>query len=186
MGFFTVDELGEIGFGHVGRNVRVSSRASIHNPANIQLGDECRIDDFVVLSAGEGGIRIGRNVHIACFCFLVGAATITLEDFSAISAGGCVFSSTDDFSGRVLTNPTVPPQFTGVRSAPVTLGRHVLIGAGAVILPGVRLAMGAAVGALSLVKSDCAEFKIYVGSPARPVGDRDRGLLTLERDYLRS
>jgi len=40
------------------------------------------------------------------------------------------------------------------------------------------------VGALSLVKRDCAEFKTYIGVPARQLSERDRRLLTLERELL--
>lgn len=184
MAYLSEEQLRQVGLRSVGRNVRLSDKASLHNPSAIELGDDCRIDDFVVMSAGAGGIGIGRNVHIACFCFIVGAATVTLEDFSAISARVSIFSSSDDFSGRVMANPTVPARFTGVRSGPVTLGRHVLIGAGTVVLPGVRIAQGTAVGALSLVKDNCEEFKIYVGVPARVVGERSRRLLKLEREFL--
>ena len=38
-----------------------------------------RIDDFCVLSAGEGGIEIGDYVHVAVFCMLIGAGKIKLE-----------------------------------------------------------------------------------------------------------
>lgn len=184
MAFLSADQLAALGLGRVGRDVRISDRASLHNPGQIEIGDATRIDDFVVVSAGREGIRIGRNVHVACFCSIIGAAAIRIEDFANLSSRVALYSSTDDFSGFAMTNPTVPARYTNVTSAPVTVGRHVVIGSGSVVLPGVNLARGVAVGALSLVKEDCAEFRIYAGVPARVVGERSRRLLELERELL--
>jgi galactoside O-acetyltransferase len=74
----------------------------------------------------------------------------------------------------------VPAELTGVSIAPVSIGRHVIIGSGSIILPGVTIAEGASIGALSLVKRDCESFTIYGGVPARRLGDRSRELLALE------
>ena len=50
----------------------------------------------------------------------------------------------------------------GVKHAAVTLGRHVIVGAGSVILPGAALEDGVAVGALSLISGRCREFGVYL------------------------
>ena len=57
--------------------------------------------------------------------------------------------------------------FAWRRSTPVTLGNDVWIGHGAVVLPGVSLGSGAAVGAGSIVTKDVPPFAIVVGNPAR-------------------
>ncbi|MFN3630458.1 MAG: acyltransferase [Casimicrobiaceae bacterium] len=184
MGFLDPCAIEAMGFAHVGRRVRISDRASFHGAARISIGDDTRIDDFCVLSAGEGGIHIGRHVHIAVFCALIGAERIDLDDFSGLSSRVSVYSSNDDYSGAAMTNPTVPAAFTRVTRAPVHIGRHVIVGSGSVILPGVTLHEGAAVGALSLVRRDCEAFGIYAGAPARRVGERKRDLLALEPQLL--
>ena len=52
-----------------------------------------------------------------------------------------------------MTNPTVPSEFTNVHHAEVNIGRHVIkIGAGSIVLPGVTLEEGVAVGVLSLIR----------------------------------
>lgn len=185
MSFYDDDELRDLGFAALGRDVRISRNTSIYNPDRIVVGDLTRIDDFCVLSAGEGGIQLGRNVHIAVYCSLMGAGSIDIEDFAGLSSRVSVYSSNDDYSGANLTNPTIPKRYSQVQSAPVRLGRHVIVGAGTIILPGVTLNQGAAVGALSLVKKDCEPFSTYLGVPARKVGTRKKGLLALEREYLR-
>ena len=85
-----------------------------------------------------------------------------------------------------MTNPTVPQAYTGVTHADVFLGRHVIVGSGSVILPGVTLGEGVAVGALSLVHKNCEAFGIYSGNPVRRISDRKRDLLELEREFMAS
>jgi galactoside O-acetyltransferase len=180
MAFLNRQALKEIGFAVVGADVLVSDKASIHGAPRISLGDHVRIDDFCVLSAGEDGIRLGSYVHIACQCTLIGAARIELDDFSGLSARVAVYSSSDDYSGVGMTNPTVPSEYRRVTDAAVRIGRHVIIGSGAVILPGVTIGEGAAVGALTLVTKSLDSFTVYSGVPARRVGERSRALLDLE------
>jgi len=184
--FLSRQALLDQGFRHVGENVQVSESASIHGKSRISIGDRSRIDDFCVISAGEGGIEIGKNIHIACHCSVIGSGMIVFEDFSGTSSRVSIYSSNDDYSGTWMTNPTVSKEFTGVRHGAVTLGRHSIIGSGAIILPEVTIHEGAAVGALSLVTRDCEPWWIYTGVPAKKAKERSRRLLELEPEYLRS
>lgn len=178
------ETLEAMGFAAIGENVTISDRASFYNCAKISLGNNVRIDDFCVFSAGRGGIVIGDHVHIAVYSSLIGSGTIRLNDFCNISSRVAIYSSTDDFSGEWMTNPTIPSAFTGVIHADVLIGRHAIIGAGSVILPGVTINEGAAVGALSLVKGNCDEFGIYAGAPAVRIGVRKRRLLEVEKMFI--
>lgn len=179
-------EIEAIGFAAVGEEVYISELARFYGANRIAIGNHVRIDDFCVLSAGAGGIRIGNNVHIAVFSSLIGQGEIVLSDFSNISSRVAIYSSNDDYSGESLTNPTIPASFKNVHHAPVILGKHVIIGSGSVILPGVTLAEGVAIGALSLVSRDCGAFGIYAGCPAKRIKERSRALLDLEVRYLAS
>ena len=171
----------KLGFAALGKNVLISDRASFYNCSNISLGNNVRIDDFCVLAAGVGGITIGSYVHIAVTSTLIGSGRITMADFSGLSSRVSIYSSSDDYSGTTMTNPMIPSKYTGVLHADVYLGRHVIVGCGSVILPGVTLEDGVAVGALSLVNKDCKAFGIYSGNPARRINDRKRDLLELEK-----
>ncbi|ACV34186.1 acyltransferase [Accumulibacter sp.] len=184
MSFYTEDELRGLGLAHCGRWIKVSRKASIYNPGKISVGDYSRIDDFCVLSPGEGGLEIGRHVHIAVFSLLIGRGRIFLGDFSGLSSRVAIYSSNDDYSGEFMTNPTVPPEYTNVTVAPVTVGRHAIIGSGTVVLPGLTIGEGVAIGAQALVTSDCEPFGIYVGAPARKVKERKRNLLLLEKAFV--
>lgn len=174
-------DIESMGFASLGENVQISDKASFYGAGRITIGSNTRIDDFCVLSAGEGGIEIGNHIHIAVYTSLIGAGQICLADFCNLSSRVSIYSSSDDYSGETLTNPTVPDEFKNVRHAPVYLRRHVIIGSGSVILPGVTLEEGVAVGALSMVNKDCAAFGIYAGNPIRRVKERKRNLLDLEK-----
>lgn len=186
MGLLSREQIEAMGFRRVGENCRLSDRASYYNCANIAIGDNVRIDDFCVLSAGAGGIEIGSYVHVAVYTSLIGAGKIVLADFSNISSRVSIYSSSDDYSGAAMTNPMVPPEFTNVAHADVTVGRHAIIGSGSVVLPGVVLDDGVSVGALSLVNRSCSPFGIYAGVPARRIKERKRDLLALEARLLES
>ncbi len=109
-----------------------------------------------------------------------------MSDFCNISSRVAIYSSSDDYSGATMTNPTVPSEYTGVTHADVFLDKHVIVGSGSVILPGVMLEEGVAVGALSLVHKRCQAFGIYAGNPARRIKERKRDLLELERRFMAS
>jgi len=173
-------DLEKMGFKYLGKNVLISEKASFHNCGKIEIGDNTRIDDFCVLSAGAGGIVIGRYIHVAAYTSFIGAGKITLEDFSNLSSRVAIYSSNDDYSGQHMTNPMVSKKFTNVQHDDVLIAKHVIVGCGAVILPGVRLEQGVAIGALSLVNKDCKEFGIYAGTPAKYIKERSRKLLEFE------
>lgn len=180
MAWLTPQELQTMGFKSFGKNVLISRLASFYGVEHITIGNNVRIDDFCVISAGKGGIDIGNYIHIAVYSSLIGAGHISLSDYCNISSRVSIYSSTDDFSGEYMTNPMIDANLTHVTSAPVSLEKHVLIGSGSVILPGTTLFQGVAVGALSLVKESLPEFTICAGQPAKIIKKRERELLTLE------
>lgn len=184
MSFLSKKELSKYQFSKIGNNVLISSKASIYNAPNIHLGDNVRIDDFSIISAGKGGIFIGRNVHIACYVSLIGEAKIQIGNFSGISARTNIFSSNDDYSGNYLTGPTIPYKFRNVKNASVIIGSHVIVGGGSIILPGINIENGVAIGAMSLINANCKSFGIYLGIPAKWVKKRSKNILKLEKEFL--
>lgn len=180
--FLTEKELAELGLKRFGKNVKISRNARIYGAENVSVGDNVRIDDFCVLS---GVISLGNNVHIAVYSALFGGeAGITVEDFANISSRVCIYAVSDDYSGRTMTNPTVPDKYKAVQKEPVTIGKHAIIGSGSTVLPGVEIAEGTAVGAMSLCKKSTEPWKIYAGIPAKIVKDRKKDLLLLEKEYI--
>ena len=183
MAFLTEDQLSRMGFKNLGRNVKISDKASFYKPESISVGDNSRIDDYCVLSAGNE-IIIGRNVHISVFASIIGRGKVRVGDFSALSGRVSIYSSNDDYSGYYMTNPTVDSKYTNVENKDVNIGKHVIVGSGSIILPGITLEDGVSVGSLSLVKENCKGFSIYGGIPARFIKKRSKKLLEKEQKLL--
>ncbi|AVU76303.1 MULTISPECIES: acyltransferase [Pseudomonas] len=184
MAFMTDTQLRDMGFKSIGKNVKISDKAAIYNCDKISIGDNTRIDDFCVIS---GKVTLGRNVHVAIFSNIAGGEQgVTMDDFSGLAYGCQVFSQSDDYSGKALTNPTVPATYKKEVKSAIYIGRHVIIGTSSIVLPGVHLAEGCSVGAMSMVTKSTTPWGIYFGIPAKRLKNRSKDLLELESEYLAS
>ena len=62
--------------------------------------------------------------------------------------------------------------------------KHSVIGTNSVVLPGVVMYEGAAVGAMSLVKNNVDSFTIVGGIPAKKIRNRNNKIMDLEINFL--
>ncbi|MEO6710296.1 MAG: acyltransferase [Planctomycetota bacterium] len=131
----------------VGSDVRVASPLVVHNAertfANLTLKDGAYIGRDCLIDLKQK-IEIGARVTLA-----MRVTIITHMDV-----------------GRSSWSERGYP----ASSAPVTIGDDAYIGAGAIILPGVRIGAGALVGAASLVRHDVPAGARVGGVPARELG----------------
>ena len=174
----------QLSLARVGDDVFIWPQAKIVGSEVISIGDSVIIDDFVFIM---GGIKttIGSFVHIASFVSILGGGEFVMEDFAGISSGSRVYTGNDDYLGGCLTGPTVPfPYRVPIRSS-VHIRKHAIVGANTVILPGVEIGEGAAVGAGSVITKDCKPWTIYVGSPARAVRPRPKERMLALEERLR-
>jgi len=137
----------------------------------IRFGDPVIIDDFAFVYA-RAPLRVGDYVHIAVSSSVIAVAEVDIGDFAAVSHGARVLSATDDFKDWGFGNSTVPLEFRNVKVAPIRIGRFCIVGANAVVLPGVSIGEGATVGACSVVTRDLAPWGVYIGN--RRIAERDR------------
>ena len=112
------------------------------------------------------GFRIGRDVYIA-------DGIIIVEELA--DEGNFVVGDRASFGPRVTVVTSSHPNESRIRAvAPVARGPVVVeddawIGAGAVLLPGVRVGRGAVVGANAVVTRDVAALNVVAGQPAQVV-----------------
>jgi acetyltransferase-like isoleucine patch superfamily enzyme len=130
----------------------------------------------VKVRSGEGG---RKRCNVAG-----GEPGIVLEDFAGLAYGCHVFAQSDDYTGRSLTNPTVPARFKKEFKAPIHIKRHCIVGTASLIFPGVTLGEGCSVGAMSMVTKSTQEWSVYFGVPAKRLKARKQDLLELEQHYL--
>jgi maltose O-acetyltransferase len=112
------------------------------------------------------GLKMGSNSTVNQRCRLDTRGGITIGDNVSISAEVCILTADHDMQSETNAG----------RQRPVSIEDHVFIGTRAMILPGVTLAKGAAVGAGAIVTRDVPAFTIVAGAPARPIGARNPNL----------
>ncbi len=174
-------ELQSVGFSKIGKNVKISRNARFYQTDGISIGNNVRIDDFCILS---GKISIGDHVHIAAGVYIfAGDEGVELGDYVGVSSRSVIYATTDDYSGNALTGPTVPMEFRNVIQKKVILKKHALVGTSVVILPGVTVGEGCAVGSLSLVNKSLPDWMICFGSPAKVMSARSKKIVELEAQY---
>lgn len=113
----------------------------------------------------RAGLRLGRNVYI-------GPGTRFDGGFIwLISVGDDTVISSDV---KILAHDGAPKLHVGKSLiAPVSIGKRVYVGAGAIILAGVTVGDEAIIGAGSVVRRDVEGRTIVAGNPARALGSVD-------------
>ena len=158
-----------------GEDVFFSANVEVRQPQLVSVGNHTKIDSYLYLTTSA---EIGDYVHLATGAMIIGSARgrFVMNHFSTLSIGGRIICGSDEHKGYGLVGPTIPEEFHDrLIIEPVVFGRFANVGASVTILPGVTLGEGSVVGAYSLVNKDTAPWTIYVGVPARPVGNRPSG-----------
>lgn len=177
--YYSIEELSELGLKSFGKDVRLSRKASLYGVSNISVGNHVRIDDFCILS---GNITIGNYVHVNPYTGIyAGKAGVVLDDFVNLSSRITIYAVSDDYSGNFMTSPLLPETVTNIRQAQVHIAKHVIIGTSSVVLPGVQIGEGCAIGAMSLVKKNCPAWGVYAGIPCVYLKERSKKLLEFEQ-----
>lgn len=181
MAYLSDAELCELNFKHIGGNVKISRDARIYESEKMSIGANVRIDDFCVVS---GKVIIGDFCHITPMCLVAGGEPgVELCDYVTLAYGVKVFSQSDDYSGETMTNSLIANKFKSEIYSKVIIESHSIVGANSVIMPGVILGEGVAVGAASLVVDSLPSWGIYTGSPARIYKKRSKNLLALVEQH---
>lgn len=170
-GHYSNSELEAIGFQSLGKNVLISRLARIYTPQKISLGNNVRIDDFVILS---GAINLGNFIHLGAFASITGGdgmnSSVRFGDFCGMSSYSKIFATSDDFTGGYLIGPCVPESLRNVKTSHIILQKHCHIGSHSLVLPGSGFEIGSCLGPMSLNMG--RKFKAwgyYLGNPAKRI-----------------
>lgn len=178
--FLSEEEVKGLGLKSFGEHVLIGRHAVLYHPEKLSIGNHVRIDDFTIVS---GNVTLENYIHISQFCGLYGGESgIVMGDFTSLSSKGSVYAASDDYTGNSMTGPMVPFEYKPTYiDAKVHIKKHAIIGCNSVVLPGVTVGEGTAVGSMTLCNRDLEDWSIYVGAPARRKGDRAKEILELER-----
>jgi len=178
--FFDLSKLKKLGANSIiGKTVR------IRRPELAEIGRNSIIDDFTYISSQ---LSIGNFTHVGAGCHIIGGpkTKITIGNFVNVAPSCNLVGGQNDYRGGGLVGPTIPEGYGDQSDArSLVIGDHVLIGCNSVILPGVQLPEGVAIGALSLVKQQ--EYKpwtLYAGIPVKEIGKRDGTKIKQQTEVL--
>ena len=129
-----------------------------------KIGDDCYIEPPLRANWGGKNVHFGKGVY-ANF-------NLTLVDDGEIFVGDNVM-----FAPNVVIATGTHPVHPELRrkqaqyNLPVHIGNNVWIGAGAVVLPGVKIGDNSIIGAGSVVTKDIPENVVAVGNPCKVMRD---------------
>jgi acetyltransferase-like isoleucine patch superfamily enzyme len=174
-------------FQSVGTGLILGRGLVVRHPSRISLGANVAIDDGVFLDgsgSGEIGVQLrdgvvlsrncivlGKNGHIVLServdvgfnCVFASVSGITIGA-STIIAGNCYIGGGRYHHDQL--DQAIMDQGAYSRGE-IIIGENSWIGAGAIILDGVKLGKGVIVGAGSVVTKDAPDYAVLAGTPAR-------------------
>jgi len=155
-----------------GENVTIYPMAKIAFPQVVELGNNCKVRDFVFIFAGEG-LTVGEYTDIQPHTILWGGGKTVIGKRVSTGPGTVFLSATYSHEKGMKMVDGMEEGKSKVLGGNLTIGDDVYIGAKSIIMP-VTIGEGCVIGAGSFVNKDCEPYGIYVGSPAKKIGERER------------
>lgn len=155
-----------------GEGVKIYPLAKIAFPHVVDLGNHCKIRDFAFIFAGKG-VKIGEYTDIQPHTTIWGGGETIIGDRVSTGPGTVFLSATYSHAAGLKMVDGLEEGETEILGGKLIIGNDVYIGARCTIMP-VTIGDGAVIGAGSFVNKDCEAWGIYVGSPAKKIGERPR------------
>lgn len=121
------------------------------------LGDSAIIHPWVVIHQ-PGSVSIGDRTSISEFVHIWGGGGVDIGNDSLVASHVAIISVSHDPDGSIVRETKL--------AKPVTIEDNVWVGAGAVLLPGIRLGSGSVIGAGAVVTKNVSPGSIVAGNPA--------------------
>lgn len=159
-GRFTRDQLAAIG-----EHVIFEDGVRVWHPETIEIGDNVYIGHDAMLKGYHlGRMVIGDDTWIGQGAFLHSAGSLRIGQRVGVGPMVKVLTSSHRDEGRdhpVLGSP--------LEFAQVVIGDDVDLGIGSIVLPGVTIGRGVLVGAGAVVVRDVEPYAVVAGNPARVI-----------------
>lgn len=174
-------------FRSAGRGLILGRGLVLRHPGRLSIGDRVAIDDNCFIDgsgSGEIGVVLGDGVILSRNCIVLGKnGHVVLGDRVDVG-NNCVFASASGIRVGAATiiagncylgggryhheDLKTPIMDQGAYSrGELVIGEGSWLGAGAMVLDGVRLGKGVIVGAGAVVTKDAPDYAVLVGAPAR-------------------
>ncbi|MBR1545993.1 MAG: acyltransferase [Prevotella sp.] len=151
---------------HRGRGSKIYHSVRMDTPPYRQfsLGKRSVIESYCCINNAVGDVVIGDHTRVGIHCTVIGP--VTIGSHVNLAQGITVTALNHNFKDTTLR---IDKQ--GISTKPVVIGDDVWIGANAVILPGVTIGRHAVVAAGAVVTKDVPDNCIVGGVPAHIIKD---------------
>lgn len=155
-----------------GDGVRLYPLCKMIRAQNAELDNYCQIFDYVFIDAGKS-LKIGKYSTLTWNVLIEGGANTKIGDRVFIGPGTKILTSTYKINGY-YTVEHLPESCQETDYGDIEIEDDAYIGANCTIMPGVKIGEGAVVGVNSLVKNDLEPWTVYVGTPCKAIGKREK------------
>lgn len=158
-----------------GDDIKLADSAKIQTPEDIAIGNNVILSSGCVLS---GDIRIGDNVYLGPNTVLIaGEAGIVIDANTMIGKNCSIYATGDDIEGIIFPRIKLPCTKGHSVSAPVHIGRQVIIGSLCTVTPGVTLKEGGVFKPGTYINQSTDPWSIYGGSILTCEGKRPKKVI---------
>lgn len=154
--YLKYSELKKIGFKKIGKGCQISKLAFFYNPKKISIGDNVRIDDFVIFSTSNKEIKVRNNVTIGRSCHINGSGGVELYKNVILSTFVTLHSSSHNYR-----NPNKK-----IKLGSISIFENSILGSNSIVIGPCKMKKNSSLGSLSLLKRDTEENSLYAGIPA--------------------
>ena len=149
---------------HRGRSSKIYRSARLDTPPyrRFWLGRRSVIESYCCVNNAVGDVTIGDYTRIGIHCTVIGP--VCIGSHVNLAQGITVTALNHNFAD---CSRRIDEQ--GISTRPVVIGDDVWIGANAVVLPGVTIGKHAVVAAGAVVTKDVPDYTLVGGVPARVI-----------------
>ena len=155
-----------------GEGVRLYPLCKMIRAENAELDNNCQIFDNVFIDAGKS-LKIGKYSTVTWQVIIEGGAKTKIGDRVFVGPGTKLLTSTFKLNGFYAVEH-LPEGCQETEYGDIILEDDAYIGAACTIMPGMTIGEGAVVGTNSLVNKDLEPWGIYVGTPCKKIGVREK------------
>ena len=147
---------------HRGRGSKIYRSVRMDTPPyrTFSLGRQSVVESYCCINNAVGDVVIGDHTRIGIHCTVIGPVTIGSHVNLAQGITATALNHNFEDTGKRIDQQ-------GVSTIPVVIGDDVWIGANAVILPGVTIGKHCVVAAGAVVTKDVPDFTVVGGVPAK-------------------
>jgi acetyltransferase-like isoleucine patch superfamily enzyme len=160
---------------HRGRGSKIYRSVRLDTPPyrRFWLGRNSIVESYCCINNAVGDVTIGDNTRIGIHCTVIGpvciGSSVNLAQGITVTALNHNFENTD-----------LRIDEQGISTKPVIISDDVWIGANAVILPGVTIGKHVVVAAGAVVTKDVPDYCVVGGVPAKVIRDLNERMLNEE------